>query len=259
MGVEVDKRVKFLWQLGVVVVIAAAWQFLPKIFDISPLVLPTLSDSIASLWSPLTGEGTLWSNTLVTLKEIAGAFLIAAVVGIVVGLVVGTVEPLRKISMPFLMAAFAVPIMVLIPLFLVSLGLGVSSKVAFGALYAVFPVLFNTVVGVSSVQPIYYSVAQVYGLSRREVMTKIVLRSAARDIMNGIQNAVAISIIAVISIEMFGSVAGLGYLIHRAGQRMRIDETYGLILVVLILAVVLLGVVKAIGRSMNVRLEVSIE
>src|SRR5690625_4602141 len=159
MGVEVDKRVKFLWQLGVVVVIAAAWQFLPKIFDISPLVLPTLSDSIASLWSPLTGEGTLWSNTLVTLKEIAGAFLIAAVVGIVVGLVVGTVEPLRKISMPFLMAAFAVPIMVLIPLFLVSLGLGVSSKVSFGSLSAVFPVLFHPVVGASCFQPLSYSAA----------------------------------------------------------------------------------------------------
>jgi len=259
MQKAVEKYRKFLWQTAIVILLLALWELLPRIFDINPLVLPRLSDSVKALGSPLTGEGTLWSNTWVTLQEIVGAFLIASVLGVGLGLLVGGIEPLRRIATPFLLAAFAVPIMVLIPLFLVSLGLGISSKIGFGALYALFPVLFNTVVGVSNVEPIYYSVAKTFGLSRWELASKVVLRSAARDIMNGLQNAVSIAIIAVISIEMFGSVAGLGYLIQRAGQRMRIDETYGLILVVLVLAIILLGVIKAIGRRMNIRLEVSIE
>src|SRR5690625_1504103 len=259
MQQHVDRKKKLIWQFGIIATLLILWEALPRLFDINPLVLPTLSDSVSSLWQPLTGEGSLWSNAWVTLQEIIGAFLIAAVLGVGLGLLVGALKPLRRIATPFLLAAFAVPIMVLIPLFLVALGLGIASKIGFGALYALFPVLFNTVVGVSNVNPLYYSVAQAFGLSRWELATKVVLRSAARDIMNGLQNAVSIAIIAVVSIEMFGSVAGLGYLIQRADQRMRIDETYGLILVVLVMAIVLLGLIKEIGRKMNIRLEVSIE
>lgn len=250
---------KLLWQLGLLTVIAAFWQFGPAFFEISPLTLPRLSDSVAAVLGPLTGDGGLMSNSLVTLKEVAAAFAIAAVAGVAVGLIIGSFEPVRRIATPLLMAAFAVPLMVLIPLFLVGMGLGVSSKIAFGALYAFFPMVFNTVIGISGVQEIHYSVARAFGLSRAATMRKVVVRSAARDILNGMQMAISMSIIAVLSIEMFGSVAGLGYLIQRAGHRMRIDEVYGLILIVLVIAMALLVVVKLIGRSVNVRLEGSID
>ncbi|QGH70694.1 ABC transporter permease [Pseudactinotalea sp. HY158] len=250
---------KLLWQAGLLALIAAFWQFGPAMFDISPLTLPRLSDSLAAAAGPLTGDGTLVGNALVTLVEVTAAFVIAGVLGIAVGLVIGSIEPVRRVATPLLMAAFAVPLMVLIPLFLVGMGLGISSKIAFGAVYAFFPAVFNTVVGVGSVQETHLSVARAFGLSRLDTMRKVVVRSAARNIMNGLQMSISMAIIAVLSIEMFGSVAGLGYLIQRAGHRMRIDEVYGLILVVLVIAIALLAVVKLLGRAVNVRLEASID
>lgn len=250
-----NNKQKLRWQAGLLLVILAAWEFLPVLLDINPLVLPRLSEVLTTLTEPLTGDGGLLRNTLVTLFEVIAAFAIAGIGGIIIGVLIGSVEALRRVAIPILLAAFAVPLMVLIPLFLVGMGLGVESKIAFGALYAVFPTLFATVVGVGGVQEIHYSVARAFGLSRMATVRKVVMRSAARDIMNGLQTSISMSIIAVLSIEMFGSSAGLGYLIQRAGHRMRIDEVYGLILVVLLIAMLLLTVVKLAGRLVNVRLE----
>lgn len=244
-------------QIILTVVVLLAWEFAPVVFDLNPLVLPRLSSVIVRLGAPLTGEGTLWSNTVTTVVEVAAAFVIAAVAGVVVGVPIGLLPRVRRLVLPLLTAAFAVPIMVLIPLFLVSFGLGMESKVTFGALYGFFPVLFNTVVGAGNVDKVYFEVADAFGLSAADRLRKIVLRSASRSILNGLQISLAIVIIAVISIEMFGSVAGLGYLIHRAGQRMRMDEVYALILVVLVVAWLLLSLVKLGARLLNVRLEMS--
>lgn len=248
-----------LIQVAIVLLIALGWEFLPLLMNIDALVLPRLSTALHTLTEPLTGDGSLWHNTWVTIKEVAGAFGIATLAGLLVGVPVGMVPWLRRLAMPLLTAGFAIPIMVLIPLFLVSLGLGTSSKVAFGALYAFFPVVFSTVVGVGSVEPSHRSLGYAFGLSRLQTLRKIVLRSAARPILNGLQTAASISIIAVISIEMFGSVAGLGYLIESAGQRLRMAEVYGLILVTLAVAVVLLSTVRLAARVVNVRLEMTAE
>lgn len=246
-------------QIGLVLLGVAAWEFLPGLLTIDPFVLPPFSDAVRAASGPLTGDGTLVSNTWVTVKEVAGAFALAATAGLSVGVGVGVVPWLRRVSMPLLTAGFAVPIMVLIPLFLVSLGLGSASKVAFGALYAFFPVVFGTVVGVGAVEETHRSLGRAFGLSRLQMLRKVILRSAARPILNGLQTAASISIIAVISIEMFGSVAGLGYLIHSAGQRLRIDEVYGLILVTLVVAMAMLSVIKLLARALNVRLEMTAE
>ena len=252
-------RKPLLLQLGLLALIAALWEFAPRILGMSPLVLPPLSDALGTLGGELTGDGSLWSNTWVTIKEVAGAFAIASVVGVLIGVIVGTSPWLRKVALPLLSAGFAVPIMVLIPLFLVTLGLGSASKVGFGALYAFFPVVFNTVVGVGSVDKTHRELGRAFGLSRAATLRKIVARSAARNILNGLQTAAAIAIIAVISIEMFGSVAGLGYLIKSAGHRLRIDEVYGLILVTLLVAIGLLSIIRLLARAVNVRLEMTAE
>ncbi|HVM13480.1 MAG TPA: ABC transporter permease [Egibacteraceae bacterium] len=254
---QVSRSSRLAGQAGLALIVVALWEVLPRALDMSPLVLPPFSEVIVQFNRPLTGGGTLGHHTWVTVQQVGGAFGIAAVAGIAVGLPLGMIPRVRALALPLLTAAFAVPIMVLIPLFLVSFGLGMKSKVAFGALYAFFPVVFNVVAGAGNVEKIYFDVARAYGLSRSERIRKIILRGAARNTLNGLQMAVAISIIAVVSIEMFGALAGLGYLIHRAGQRMRIAEVYALILVTLLVAYLLLSAVRWLGRLFDVKLEIS--
>lgn len=255
----VSRSAPIVLQAGLILVCLGLWEIVPRLFNLNTLVLPPLSEAVRTLFEDPTGDGTLAGNFGVTVLQVLLAFVIAGIAGVIVGLILGLNRSLSKVALPLVTAAFSVPIVVLIPLFLVSLGLGTASKVGFGALYGFFPVVFNTIVGVRSLNPLHVSLAKSLGLSRMGFLRKVVLRTAARGILNGLQTALAMCIIAVVSIQMFGATSGLGYLINAAGQRLRNPEVFGLNLLVLVMAVVLLSGVKLVGRLFRVRLEVNAE
>lgn len=240
-----------------IALILVLWELGPRLLGINSLVLPPFSEAVSSLFRESTGNGTVVSNLTVTVREVVSAFLLGSISGILVGLILGMSGRVRRVVSPLVAIAFAVPLVVLIPLFLVTFGLGTSSKVAFGTLYSFFPVVLGTIAGVQSVSPLHRSLAESLGLSRTDFIRLVVLRSAARSIFNGLHTALAMAIIGVVSIQMFGSHSGLGYLINAASQRMRTDEVFGLNIIVLLMGMVLLGALNLLSRAMRVRLDVS--
>jgi NitT/TauT family transport system permease protein len=244
-----------LAQLGALVALLLAWEFLPERLGISPLVLPPFSDIVDAAGQPLPGGEELWPNLLVTTREILLAFIIATVAGVAVGIALGSSERVEALFQPILTGLFAVPLITLIPLFLVAFGLGEGSKIAFGALYAFFPIMFNTTAGVIGLDEVYRRVGRAFGLSRLARLRKIVIPGAARQILGGLQIGMAIAIIAVVSAEVFGATAGLGYLIQRTSEGLLAGQVWFVILVTLALAYCFLLLVKLIARGLKVRPE----
>jgi NitT/TauT family transport system permease protein len=246
---------RLLLQAAVLAAVLVAWETLPARLGLTPLVLPRFSAVLAAAGEPLPGGAGLLPNLVVTTREILLAFALAAVLGVVTGTAMALSRPLEALLRPVLTALFAVPLITLIPLFLVAFGLGESSKIAFGALYAFFPVAFNTAVGVSSVEEIHLWVGRSFGLSRSARLRKIVLPGAARQIFGGLQMGLAISIVAVVSAEVFGSSAGLGYLLQRSAQSLMGAQTWFLVLITLALSYCLLLVLRLSARALRVRPE----
>lgn len=244
-----------LVQVGAIALVLLAWEVLPERLDISPLVLPPFSEILDAVGGPLPGGSELLPNLVVTVREITLAFLIAAVAGVAVGVALGSSKRLEALFQPILTGLFAVPLIALIPLFLVTFGLGEKSKIAFGALYAFFPIVFNATAGVVSVDDLHRQVGRAYGLSRFARLRKIVLPGAARQILGGLQIGMAIAIIAVVSAEVFGATAGLGYLIQRSAQGLNGAQVWYVILVTLVLAYCFLLLVRLIARLLKVRPE----
>jgi ABC-type nitrate/sulfonate/bicarbonate transport system permease component len=250
-----EKLIRLGWQTFMAAAILLAWQLLPSALGLSPLILPPFSDVLAAATEPLAGGASLTDNLLVTLREIALAFLIAAAAGLSVGILIGSSRVAAALIQPLLTALFAVPLITLIPLFLVTFGLGAASKIAFGALYAFFPIIFNTVAGVSSVEAVHRSLGEAFGLSWWAKLVKVTLPSAARQILGGLQMGMAIVIIAVVSAEVFGSTAGMGYLLQRSAQNLDGSAVWYLVLVTFAMAWVLLTVVRLAARLLRVRPE----
>lgn len=246
---------KLVIQLVVVAAIIVAWEMLPGRLGITPLVLPPFSDIVGAATEPLPGESALLPHVLVTTREIILAFAIAAVAGVAVGIALGSSKRAEALFQPILTGLFAVPLITLIPLFLVTFGLGEQSKIAFGALYAFFPIVFNTTAGVVSLDETHRNVGRVFGLSLPARLAKIVVPGAARQILGGLQIGMAITIIAVVSAEVFGATAGLGYLIQRSAQTLQGAQVWFVILVTLGLAYAFLLLVKIIARTLRIRPE----
>lgn len=195
-----------------VLLLLALWEALPRLGLVPALFLPPPS---AVLQSALVDWREFGHEGVTTLSEIAAALAIACVAGTLAGALVGSTPALRRLVLPLASSLYALPLVILYPLFTVWLGLGPQSKIAFGAVYGFFPTMLAAAAGIRTIPAQYMTTARSMGASRGQTILHIVLPAAIPPILTGIRLGGALVIVGVIVAEMLASASGIGFLISR--------------------------------------------
>ena len=125
-----------------------------------------------------------------------------------------------------------IPVIALIPIFIMILGVGEAANLSIIIIGAVWPILLNTVAGVLSVDQKLVEVAYVYGLSRKKIVFQIVLPSALNHILTGLRLGIGGAWVSVVAAEMIGATSGIGYMIMFAKSLAQAANMYVLVLVI---------------------------
>src|SRR6185369_10044753 len=129
----------------------ALWEGLVRGLHVQRFLLPAPSEILSTFWDE---RDTLFSAGLFTFKEAVGGFLIGSAFAIIVALVLARWRPLGNALMPYAIAANAVPIIAFAPITNNWFGiLSPASKMAIAAVIVFFPVMVNTLRGLTSVRP----------------------------------------------------------------------------------------------------------
>jgi NitT/TauT family transport system permease protein len=129
----------------------AAWQWLLPALGVERYLLPPLSDVLQAFWD---GRSELLRAGWITFKEAFGGFVLGCSTAFVLALVLARWRPLGSALMPYMIAANAVPIVAFAPITNAWFGtLSPWSKVVIAAVLCFFPVLVNTLRGLTSVRP----------------------------------------------------------------------------------------------------------
>jgi len=186
---------------------------------IDPLFFSGPTAVVAALWR-LVVSGTIVPHYLTTLSAAAVGLVLAVVSGGVTGVAYGLSPAFRHVAGPYLAALNATPRVAAIGLLVLWLGLGAGVRVALVLISAFFPVFFNTAEGIRARDPSLDRVARVYGCSRREWFTSILLPHALPFLLTGTRLALGRALVVVVIAEIFvGSLGGIGYFIITAGQQ----------------------------------------
>ncbi len=212
----------------------AVWEFWAVRLD-NPALVPRVEVVLSVLvhpFSELIGTGTLAWNTAVSLSRVIFGFSIAVILCVPLGLWMGTsrtafrlVNPLVELFrplcpiawIPFAMAFFGV--MRVPQLFGVRYSNTILDSVQVGMVFIIFwgglfPILLNTIYGVTGVRSLWLETARILGASRRQIFRKVILPAAMPAIMTGLRVGLGISWMVIIAAEMLpGSDSGIGYLI----------------------------------------------
>ena len=151
-----------------------------------------------------------------TLKAFALALLLAVSSGLAIGFVLGLKQFARDVFEPVLIAVYSVPKITLYPILLLVFGLGLSAKVAFGAIHGLIPVALFTLNAVRNVRPVYLKTARVMGLTTAETIRTVIFPSALPEIFAGLRIGFSLTLIGTLLGEMFASQRGLGFLLMNA-------------------------------------------
>ena len=117
---------------------------------------------------------------------------------------------------PILGTIYSIPKITLYPIILLIFGLGLSAKVAFGAIHGFFPIAIFTMNAVRNVSPVYRRTARIMRLSPVVAVATIMAPAALPEILAGVRIGLALSLLGTLIGELFASTSGLGFALIRA-------------------------------------------
>lgn len=215
-----------------------SWEMTAQFGVISPLYFPPPSFILQKIGSLLT-NGTLISNTLITLARMLIGLVIGGSLGLLLGLVMGWSDRFREVVDPFVAAIHPLPKIAILPLIMVIFGIGNLSIMIVVAAGAFFPMLINTMSGVVQIHPIHFDVARNYQASSMKVFQRVILPGSAPSILAGLRLALNTTLLLTVAVEMVSSISGLGGMIWMAWTTMRIEEIYASLVVITLFGILI--------------------
>ena len=140
--------------------------------------------------------------------------LFASILAIPLGFAVARKRKLSRLTISIANVMQTIPSLAMLAILMFLIGTGPNTVVFAVFLYAILPILKNTVSGINSVTPELVDAARGMGMTKLQLMTKVELPLAISIIMGGIRNALVLAI-GVTAVGTFIGAGGLGDIITR--------------------------------------------
>jgi NitT/TauT family transport system permease protein len=244
------KGATWLSVVGAFAVFVLAWKAIVVIGGLPPYILPapeTVGERFVSAWL----DGILWPHFAATMIEIALGLAVGVTLALVVGYGLARSALFERLASPYLVAAQAIPILVLAPLLVFWFGPGLASKVVICTLIVFFPVAIATMVGIRSVDPRLIELGRSLRATDRQVLTTLEIPAALPNIFGGLRVGVTLAVVGAVVGEWAGAREGLAVLINLArGSLFDIPLMFATLLTIALVGIALYLVVVAAERRL---------
>lgn len=229
-----------------VITVLILWEVVARIIA-EPLFLPSFSTVVVLFFKLLAGAELLPHIKVSMFRALTG-FALSVVLGIPLGLLMGWSKLWDNFWSPLISLLYPIPKIGLIPLFILWLGIGNTSKVAVIFVAAVFSVILNTYTGAKGTPRYLVWSAMTMGASQREILIKVVLPHSLPYIFTGLRLAMGISWILLFAAEMVAAQTGLGYIILFAQRMLQTDVVFVGLLTIAIFGFVFDRIIYYMGK-----------
>ena len=249
LGRLVGRRVvDWLPALVVFVGIIALWQGLIVWTHAQQFLLPKPTSIASTFWRD---KHELWHAGWYTFQEALGGFALGSGLAILLAIVLARWRILGTALMPYAIAANAIPIIAFAPITNQWFGGGLtkSSKIAIAAVLCFFPVLVNTLRGLTSVRPQDLELMRSYAAGNVEIFRRVRIPTALPFIFTGLKVATVLAMIGAVVGEYFGgALNAIGVLILSRSRVFQFNEAWAGVLVVSLFGLALYNAVALVER-----------
>ncbi|MEU0395488.1 ABC transporter permease [Streptomyces sp. NPDC006208] len=230
-----------------VLTLIAVWEAAPRLGLVDRTFLPPFSE-VAVAWWQLLRDGQLGEHTWASLGRSFTGFGLAVAFAVPLGLLIGWYRPLADFLEPLLEVFRNTAALALLPVFVLLLGIGETSKVSIVVYACTWPILLNTISAVRTVDPTLLRLARSMDLPAPGIFQKVILPASVPTVFTGIRLAGAGAILVLVAAEMVGAKAGLGYLVNASQFNFAIPEMYAGIITISAIGVAFNQLLVAIER-----------
>jgi len=213
--------------------VLVAWEMVGQFGLIHYYFLPPLSE-VLSFFYQLTVEGKMIEATYLTLRRAMAGLAVAVALGVPIGVLTGRNRVFNWFWSPIIAIGYPVPVIALIPVFMLWFGVGDLSKIILVAVGCFWPIALNASDASASVDENLIWSAKMMGTSDRQLLWKVITPAASPGIITGVQIALPISLIITFIFEMVAGGGGLGHLQIQGVRGFESAQVYAAILAIMI-------------------------
>jgi sulfonate transport system permease protein len=242
------------WLLRLIspVAVLLIWQLISDLNLVSQHKLPpptqVWSTAVSLITTDNAAYGTLQGAMIVSLERVAIGFAVGGGLGVLLAFTAGLSRIGENAVDPLMQMLRTLPLFGLIPVFIVWFGIGEGPKIILIAIGSAIPLYLNTFAGIRNVDAKLGELGRVLGLTRREMITQIVVPGAMPQILVGLRQSLGVAWLALVVAEQINANAGLGFMITQATQFLRNDVIIVALLVYCVLGLLTDWLVRVLER-----------
>ncbi len=218
-----------LISLATILILLAVWWLVTSLKLVTPLFLPTPAEVVTQLVAIIEdgyANATLWQHVSASLLRISVSAALALALGIPVGLAMGLNRWAKGIFDPPIEFYWPLPPLAYLPLMIIWLGIGETSKIALLTLAMFAPICLSAQAGVRGVPLERVNAALSLGANQWQVFGAIMLPSALPEILTGLRIAVGVGWGTLVAAELIASTRGIGFMIMSASHFLATDVVF---------------------------------
>nr|WP_325262773.1 ABC transporter permease [uncultured Rhizobium sp.] len=224
------------------------WEALTRGFGVPFILMPPPSSIGLRIAASLS---ILWADVQQTIfKAVLAGYILGCSAGFVVAILADRFAFLRAGLMPIGNLMSALPIIGVAPVMVMWFGFDWQSKAAVVTIMTFFPMLVNTVAGLSASGTMERDLMRSYASDYRQTLMKLRLPAAMPFIFNALKINSTLALIGAIVAEFFGTpIVGMGFRISTEIGRMNVDMVWAEIAVAALAGSLFYGVVALAERA----------
>ncbi|HEX2154615.1 MAG TPA: ABC transporter permease [Acidimicrobiia bacterium] len=235
--------------LGSVAAVLLIWELYGRAQETSLFFVP-FSGVVAALWE-LGQTAEFWDAARQTMIPFVWGWVLSLVVGIGLGLLIGTYPMIEALTKPYVTFLNALPVSTLVPVAVILLGIGYSSRILIVFLFGVIEVTLNTAAGVRYVDRDLIEMGRAFNAPRWRLFRRVVLPAASPGIMAGVRIGTGRAVVGMVVVEILLVAVGMGRLILRYRGRFQSAELYAVVLALILFGILLQVVARQVERRVS--------
>lgn len=231
------------------IIFLVLWEIVAQAGLVHYYFLPPLSDVLIKGYE-LTLSGKMIHASFLTLKRAFVGLLIATALGVPIGVLIARNRYVGWFFDPIITIGYPVPIISLIPVFMLWFGIGDISKIIMVSVGTFWPIAVNARNSTRMIDQNLIWSARMMGTPKRNLVWKVIIPDAAPGILTGIQIALPLSLIITFVFEMVAGGGGLGYLEIQGVRSFTSTQTYATLIAIMLIGFVLDATLRKIRRRL---------
>lgn len=251
---EEKKKYFILSCLSIVVFLVFWWLITDGLHIYKPSQLRSpinvLQTLIEKIYTKAPDNATLFQHIGESLLIVGLGFVVGTALGIPLGIAMAWNKNVDRTVGPVFNVIRYIPPIAWIPIMILILGIGRSSKVAVIFFAAFFSNVLNSYAGIKQTKDVHLWVARTFGANRAQLLWTVAIPTAMPEIMTGIKSALAGAWGSVVAAELLGANRGIGYMIQNARTLGRPDLVLAGIICIALINFLINGIFEFVEKKL---------